>query len=558
MKGTTAGGDPIRSGLGDEYTDMKRLRGAPRWPYAASGALAAIAGIAAGHLVAALVNPDASPVIAVGSTVVDATPTPVKEWAVSTLGTADKPVLLGSVAVVTLLAAAGIGLLARRHGTAAMVLLIGLTGLAGGAALLRPGASQLDVLPGLAAAAAGAATLVGLLRLAEPTATVPTAGSGTEAAGLGRPQSPLEGSAQEAGAPGTAARRSFLLGAAGVGAAAALAGTLGQKLASNPTVPTAAALPQPQTVLPELPAGLEKRVPGISAFRTPNASFYRVDTSLIIPRVGSGSWSLEVDGDVQRPFRLSYAELLELPMIEKDITLTCVSNEVGGGYVSSARWLGVRVRDLLERAGVGAGADQILSTSTTGFTISTPVQALTDDRDALVAVAMNGVPLPARHGFPARLVTPGLYGFVGSTKWLAKLTATTYAKEQAYWTERDWATDAPVLTESRIDTPTGLQTVRAGKTVPIGGVAWAQGRGIKSVEVRVDDGEWMPATMGPDAGIDYWRQWYLLWTPSSGAGRRTLMVRATDNDGKVQTPQKADPFPRGATGWHSVVVLVEP
>jgi hypothetical protein len=298
-------------------------------------------------------------------------------------------------------------------------------------------------------------------------------------------------------------------------------------------------------------------VPGISAFRTSNASFYRVDTSLIIPRVDSGSWSLEVDGDVQRPFRLSYAELLELPMIEKDITLTCVSNEVGGGYVSSARWLGVRVRDLLERAGVGSGADQILSTSTTGFTISTPVQALTDDRDALVAVAMNGVPLPARHGFPARLVTPGLYGFVGSTKWLARLTATTYAKEQAYWTERDWAIDAPVLTESRIDTPTGLQTVRAGKTVPIGGVAWAQGRGIKSVEVRVDDGEWMPATMGPDAGIDYWRQWYLLWTPPGGAGRRTLMVRATDNDGKVQTPQKADPFPRGATGWHSVVVLLE-
>lgn len=524
---------------------MKRLRGAPRWPYAASGALAAIAGIAAGHLVAALVNPDASPVIAVGSTVVDATPTPVKEWAVATLGTADKPVLLGSVAVVTLLAAAGIGLLARRHRSAAMVLLIGLTGLAGGAALLRPGASQLDVLPGLAAAAAGAGTLLGLLRLAERTG-----------AGLGS-QSPLEGSAQEAGSPGTAARRTFLLGAGAVGAAAALAGTLGQKLASNPTVPTAAALPQPKTVLPELPAGLEKRVPGISAFRTPNASFYRVDTSLIIPRVDSGSWSLEVDGDVQRPFRLSYAELLELPMIEKDITLTCVSNEVGGGYISSARWLGVRVRDLLERAGVGAGADQILSTSTTGFTISTPVQALTDDRDALVAVAMNGVPLPARHGFPARLVTPGLYGFVGSTKWLARLTATTYAKEQAYWTQRDWAIDAPVLTESRIDTPSGLQTVRSGKTVPIGGVAWAQGRGIKSVEVRVDDGEWMPATMGPDAGIDYWRQWYLLWTPPRGAGRRTLTVRATDNNGTVQTPQKADPFPRGATGWHSVVVLVE-
>jgi DMSO/TMAO reductase YedYZ molybdopterin-dependent catalytic subunit len=217
----------------------------------------------------------------------------------------------------------------------------------------------------------------------------------------------------------------------------------------------------------------------------------------------------------------------------------------------------VRVRDLLERAVVGSGVDQILSTSTTGFTISTPLQALTDDRDALVAVAMNGQPLPAKHGFPARLVTPGLYGFVGSTKWLERLTATTYAREEAYWTERGWATDAPVLTQSRIDTPKGLSTVRAGQELPIGGVAWAQGRGIRSVEVRVDDGEWMTATLGPEAGIDYWRQWFLPWTVPGGSERHTLTVRATDNDGQVQTEARAEPFPRGATGWHSVVVFAE-
>jgi hypothetical protein len=215
------------------------------------------------------------------------------------------------------------------------------------------------------------------------------------------------------------------------------------------------------------------------------------------------------------------------------------------------------VRDLLERAGVRDGVDQVLSTSTTGFTVSTPLQALTDDRDALVAVGMNGQPLPVRHGFPARLVTPGLYGFVGCTKWLERLTATTYRQDQAYWTERGWATEAPVLTQSRIDTPGGLQTVRAGEPVTVGGVAWAQRRGITGVEVQVDDGPWLKATLGPEAGVDYWRQWYLRWTPEPGASRRTLTVRATDGTGQTQTSEEATPFPRGATGWHSVVVLVE-
>lgn len=525
-----------------------------RWPYAASGALAAVAGIAVGHLVAALVSPASSPVLAVGSAVIDATPTPVKEWAVATFGNADKPILVGSVSVVTLLLAGGIGLLARRRLPLALALLVVLTGLAGTAALLQPTAASVDVLPGLAAAAVGVATLWWLVRL---LSTAPAAGTAAASARTAGGPTTLGETASVAVAPGATPRRSFLLGAAGVTAGAAVAGALGQKLAANTTIPTAADLPAPQVRLNALPMGLEKRVRGLSPFRTPITSFYRVDTSLIIPRVDADSWSLEIDGEVDNPFSLTYSELLDLPMIERDITMTCVSNEVGGGYVSSARWLGVRVRDLLERAGVRSGVDQILSTSTSGFTISTPIQALTDDRDALLAVAMNGQPLPPRHGFPARLVTPGLYGFVGSTKWLAQLTATTYAKDEAYWTERDWATDAPVLTQSRIDTPTGLQTVRAGRTVPIGGVAWAQGRGIKAVEVRVDDGDWMPATMGPDAGIDYWRQWYVMWKPEAGESRRTLTVRATDNTGAVQTEKKATPFPKGATGWHSVVVLVE-
>lgn len=526
---------------------MEPERVVVRWPYAVSGALAAIAGIAAGHLAAAFVGPDASPVLAVGSTVIDATPTPIKEWAIAQFGTADKPILLASVSLVTLAAAAVIGLLSRARPTLAAVLLLVLTGLAGAAALTRPASAPQDVFPGLVAAGVGAGVLMGLRRLLVGPAVTSTP------AAL---ESPLDGTAYGTGGPGAARRRTFLLGAAGVTAGAAAVGSLGQRLASNPSMPTAADLPAPQAPLRPLPAGLEQKARGISAFRTPNETFYRVDTALIVPRVNADDWSLEIDGAVANPFSITYAELLAMPMIERDITMTCVSNEVGGPYIGAARWLGVRVRDLLERAEVGPGADQILSTSTDGFTISTPVQALTDNRDALVAVAMNGEPLPAKHGFPARLVTPGLYGFVGSTKWLARLTATTYTKDKAYWTERGWAEQAPVLTESRIDTPRGLDTVKAGRAVAIGGVAWAQGRGIKRVEVRIDDGPWQDATIGPDAGIDYWRQWYLPWTPEKGEGRRTLTVRATDGEGNVQTEETAAPFPRGATGYHSIIVQV--
>ncbi len=274
----------------------------------------------------------------------------------------------------------------------------------------------------------------------------------------------------------------------------------------------------------------------------------------MIPRIDVADWKLEVKGQVEKPFTLSFKDLLAMPMIEHDITLNCVSNEVGGPYISSTRWLGVRVRDLLERAQVKSGVDQILSESTDGMTISTPIEAFTDDRDALVAVAMDGQPLPATHGFPARLVTPGLYGYVGATKWLTSLTATTYAAQEAYWTQRGWAAKANVKTQSRIDTPQGLGTYKTGK-VAVGGVAWAQGRGIKGVEVKVDGGSWETATLGPDGGTDYWRQWYYIWDATPG--RHELTARATDNTGVPQTSATADPFPSGATGYHSIVVNIE-
>ncbi len=525
-------------------------RGA-RWCYAVAGLLAALAGMAAGHLLAALVDPAASPVLAVGSTVVDSTPTPVKEWATSTFGTSDKPVLIGSVAVVTAVLAAAAGLLTRRRRGLGVAALLVLVVLAGAAALTRPTAGPYDVLPSLLTGLVGVAVLLGLARALE----------GPEPGGADAPEPPSEpahdpeGSGPGgSGATGRApSRRTFLGAAAGVVALSAGAAVLGQKLAVNTSVPAASELPVPADPLGPLPKGLGNRVPGISPLQTSRSDFYRIDTALVLPRVDVGGWRLELDGMVDHPFSLTWDELLAMDVVERDITLNCVSNPVGGPYISSARWLGVRTRDLLRRAGVSPDADQVLSTSTDGMTISTPVAALTDDRDAIVAIAMNGQPLPRAHGFPARLVTPGLFGFVGATKWLTRLTATTYAKESAYWTDRGWAIDAPVTTQSRIDTPRPLSTVDPG-TVMVGGVAWAQERGIEKVEVRVDDGPWRAARLGADVSIDYWRQWYLPW--KAEPGRHTLTVRATDGSGRTQTDVRTDPFPSGATGWHSALVTV--
>ncbi|KRF28308.1 molybdopterin-dependent oxidoreductase [Phycicoccus sp. Soil802] len=525
--------------------------------YAVGGVLAAAAGMAVGHLVAAFVNPAASPVLAVGSTVIDATPTPVKEWAVQSFGTADKPILLGSVTLVVVIAAAAIGLVSRTKPSLANILVVGLASLAGLAAWFRPASAPFDIVPAFATAIVGVLTITGLRALIPnlPTPGAVTRSSSSTAASKGdsRPESPLDHTAYAKGSAGAPARRNFLLGAAGVTVGAATLGALGHKLAVPATDPASIALPQPQNTLEALPSGLEGKVKGITRFRTPIEEFYRVDTALVIPRINVADWKLEIDGKVDNKLTITFDQLLTMPMIEKDITLNCVSNEVGGPYISSARWLGVRVRDLLERAGIQDGVDQILSESTDGMTISTPIEALTDDRDAIIAVAMDGAPLPARHGFPARLVTPGLYGFVGATKWLTRLTATTYAAEQAYWTKRDWLTDGTVKTQARIDTPAGLATQPAGK-IAVGGVAWAQRRGITEVEVRVDDGPWQKATLGPDGGTDYWRQWFWVWDATPG--RHDLTVRAKDGTGAFQTEQRADPFPGGASGWHSIVVLI--
>ena len=522
---------------------------------AAAGVIAGLAGVGVGQLVAAALEPQAAPILAVGSAVVDLTPQPVKQWAIDSFGTSDKIFLITVIAAVAVVVCAVAGLVARRASRPGSIVL-GILGLVcATAALTRPVATLLSVVPSAVTTGVAVYALNRLLLAIRQDASASGAATAvsTHAAPATETPATAPPGAEPGASPATAPSRRAFLRLGGV-AAAVGAGTLlaGQWLITTAERAARVVLPRASKPLPPLPAGLEQKIPGITAFQTDATEFYRIDTALTIPRIDPDEWRLEIDGDVDNPIVLTLEQLMEYEVIERDITMTCVSNEVGGQYIGSARWLGVRVSDVLKDAGIKAGVDQILSEDVDGMTISTPVQALTDDREALLAFGMNGEQLPRQHGFPVRLVTPGLYGFVGSTKWVRKLTATTYAERSAYWTDREWVTDAPVLTQARIDVPRALADLDAGEPTFIGGVAWAQGRGISKVEVKVDGEPWRTATLGPEAGIDYWRQWYLEWTPDGG--QHTLQVRATDATGTTQTTAKAPPFPSGATGQQTLVV----
>ncbi|MFE2134918.1 molybdopterin-dependent oxidoreductase, partial [Streptomyces sp. NPDC059466] len=319
-------------------------------------------------------------------------------------------------------------------------------------------------------------------------------------------------------------------------------------------------LPAPGSPATPVPGGAGLRIPGVSPFVTPTKDFYRVDTALVVPKVDATTWRLRIHGKgVTRPVSLSFDDLLRRSLIERDITLTCVSNEVGGPYVGNARWIGVRLADLLAECGVtppskGGPADQLVARSVDGMTIGSPVDDVMDGRDALLAVGMNGRPLPFEHGFPVRMVVPGLYGYVSACKWIQDLELTTFDAYDPYWVKRDWARRAPVKTQSRIDTPKPFARPRAG-TVMVAGVAWAQHRGVREVEVRVDDGPWQRARLAAEDTVDTWRQWSFPWEATKGG--HTLTVRATDGTGQVQTAQRARTIPDGASGRHSVVVTVD-
>jgi DMSO/TMAO reductase YedYZ molybdopterin-dependent catalytic subunit len=478
------------------------------------------------QLLAAPFGRHADALNAVGSAVIDRTPGPLKEWAIQTFGTADKVFLSVTILVVigALAAAAGVWESMRRPVGSALIAAAGLAGCA--AILSRPGGRLLDVIPTVVGILAGILVLRILTRKAARQ--------------------------QHDSAPDTARRQSltaFAVLAAGV-LVGVLGGIVGRRLQSVAGERNAAVLPTAKRPAAPIPAGVQPKDVALHSFITSNADFYRIDTALLPPQVSRDDWRLRIHGMVVREITYSFGDLDEFEVVEKAVTLTCVSNPVGGDLIGNAVWQGYRVRDLLSRAGIHHDADMVLSTSADGFTAGTPVEALTDERESLLAIAMNGEALPVEHGYPARLVVPGLYGYVSATKWVTDLELTRFDRAQAYWTRLGWSARAPIKTESRIDVPRAGQRMPVGP-VTLGGVAWAQNRGVRSVEVRIDDGPWQPAELGDNYSNDTWRLWSYRWTATPGS--HTMSVRATDNTGAVQTAEQTPVMPDGATGWHTVV-----
>jgi DMSO/TMAO reductase YedYZ molybdopterin-dependent catalytic subunit len=561
---------------------------------AIAGLLAAAAALGVGQFVAGLTGADGSPVVAVGQLQIDFTPPWLKNFAISEFGSDDKLVLVSGILVVLGIFAAVIGAAATRrlsYGMAGLAVfaIVGLT-----AAATRPTADVASLLPTLAATAAAAAVLYFLIPLTRPVARrgpstwtkapwLDTwAGAPGEApdageldlppapdlpsppdlpsapdlpAGLGRAREPEE--LHEDGELDTAEprRRSFLKASAATVGIAAGAGLAGRLLAERSSVATAQKtlrIPRP-SVTEALPPGVNLNVPGISPFVTSNANFYRVDTAIVLPQVDPSSWQLRIHGMVNREITLSFDDLLRRPLIEDYVTLCCVSDPVEGPYIGNALWLGASLAGVLREAGIQAGADQLMCTSVDGFTSGTPVATVMDGRDALLAVAMNGTALPVEHGFPARMVVPGLYGYVSATKWVTDINVTTFANNYAYWAQRGWSQQAPIKTECRIDVPNGANQLSAGRTA-IAGVAWAQHKGIDAVHVRVDNGPWNQATLATVPGIDTWRQW--VWEWDATPGHHLIEARATDATGYTQTSAEAPPEPNGASGYPMALVTV--
>jgi DMSO/TMAO reductase YedYZ molybdopterin-dependent catalytic subunit len=504
---------------------------------AAAGVVAVGAAVAAGELSAGVLSPSLSPMTAVGSAVIDAVPPAVKDWAVAVFGTADKAALLVGMglAIVLLAAVAGIVEDRRRYAGTAIVGLFGLVGLA--AVLTRAQATPAAVALPAATAVLAALLLRFLIRRLQAWA-----------APAGGPVLPETADT---------ARRRFLQGLAGGAAATAAAGTVAAlwrgTIAGVNDARDRLQLPPPASPAPAVPPGAEIGIEGMPPLVTPNPEFYRIDTALTVPAIDPGTWVLKVTGMVEQEVQLDFAALLAKPLTERHITIACVSNNVGGNLIGNARWLGWPVRELLAQAEPQPGADMVLSRSIDGWTAGTPLEVLTDGRDALLAVGMNGGPLPLEHGFPVRLVVPGLYGYVSATKWVTELKVTRFADDAGYWTPRGWSERGPIRMSSRIDVPRRGRSVPAG-TVMFGGVAWAQHTGIEAVEVRINRGPWLMADLAPGISVDTWYQWNC--GVELGPGQYEVQVRATDLRGIVQDGQERPVVPDGATGFHTVRVDV--
>ena len=520
---------------------------------ALAGVISAAVFLAVAELLALLFARGGSPLLAVGSFVIDIVPQPFKEFAIATFGEYDKIALLVGLGLAVLIASAIAGVLELVRPPLGAIAL-GVAGVLSVAAVVtRAGATAVSWIPSVAGAIAGAALIVVLGRMLRTwrNTTTGASDSASDSAATSTATSP------SAVTTPIVARRRFLL-LSGIAAAGAVVVGVGSRVAGATTSSIAAIrrglkLPAPRTSV-TVPAGAELDIEGISPLYTPNADFYRVDTALTVPSVDPESWRLSVIGMVDKPLELTFDDLVGMGLDEYSVTLTCVSNEVGGSLVGTAKWWGVPIRDVLRAAGPAAGADMVLSRSVDGFTASTPLESLTDDGlDAILAVAMNGEPLPLEHGFPVRMVVPGLYGYVSATKWLTELKVTTFADDEAYWTPRGYSAQAPIKMSSRIDTPRPGKTVSAGR-VPIAGVAWAQTVGIERVEVSIDDGDWQSATLSTAVGVDTWVQWYVDWDATPGT--HYVTVRAVNAAGETQTQERAAIAPDGSSGWQRTLVTV--
>ncbi len=503
---------------------------------------------------------NASPITSLGSSFIALTPEWLKEFAIRTFGQHDKDALRAGMGLTLLLIAAAIGLIGRIRPRWAAGLLAGAIAVVIVAVLTRPGTGVSDALPALLGGVASIGFLVTTARHAITRAPLiddhpPVDDPVLPDAELSTRRQRTSGATEASPVTRPTSRRSFFR-IVGVGAlAAAAAGALSRWIPSAEQVQTSRAgieLPAAADVQAVPDVGLN--VPGLTPFLTPNADFYRVDTAFTVPRLTAQDWRLRVHGMVREPFEINFAELTTMPLVQRTITLSCVSNEVGGSLNGTATWLGARIADLLTRAQPEPGADCVLSTSVDAFTISTPLTALTDGRDALLAVGMNGEPLPLEHGFPVRMVVPGLFGYVSATKWVVDMEVTTFSAVNAYWTKRGWAARGPIKTESRIDVPRGFAQLKAGP-VAVAGVAWAQHRGITAVQVQIDDGPWQTATLSAPFSVDTWRQWSYRWDATPG--NHTIRCRATDATGAVQSSTVAPIMPDGATGYDSRVVTVQ-
>lgn len=509
-----------------------------------AGVLSAAVGLSAGELVAGLFKSLSSPIISVGDKAIDLVPVPLKDFAISTFGTRDKEALLAGIGAAIVVFAAIVGMAAARKRAVGVAGLVAFGSLGATAAVSGRTGTLSDAIPSVVAAAVAIGALLVLIALLHRSI---------------EPTQAVHGVHGEEIAPsnqGRLSRRGFLLGSATIATAAGLLGGLGRTLqsASGAVASRARSLvAKPKVSLPTASSAISAEALLVAnPFFTPNKDFYRIDTALVVPKIDANSWKLTVKGMVGEERTYTYDDLLNRDLVERDITLTCVSNEVGGILMGTARWVGVPLRELLDEARADADATQIVGRSVDGWTSGFPVSAAMD-RDAIVALTMNGEPLPFRHGFPARLVVPGLYGYVSATKWLAEIELTTMEAFDSYWVPRGYAKEAPIKMASRIDVPRGLATIPAGPAA-IAGVAWSQTVGIAKVELSIDSGEWFEADLAEAQSKDTWRQWSYKW--DAPTGRHDIAVRATDANGKLQIEERTAPLPNGATGWHSIIVLV--